>query len=266
MKLIGIRYCNVTSAGDAFADFFEHQLGLEVDRMGANGAFAGAITRAGASWVEVWQENEQMPAGQMLQLVVDDADAVAAHARAADANVKGPVDAHGERIYYVEAPDGTPMSFQSKRESDNPQADLGEAAAAGDEGAITRLVERGDVDLDARDGNGAAALHRAAFEGQREAFGKLVAAGADPNIRDGKFGATPAGWAIEGYRQLGALLAIEIDDFEHAIRKEDVAWARRFVERLPALRSATIEDGTTLREVAEATGNAELIALFEASS
>ena len=47
--------------------------------------------------------------------LVDDADAFAAQARKNGLAPKGPMDAHGERIYMLEGPDGLQMSFQSKR-------------------------------------------------------------------------------------------------------------------------------------------------------
>ena len=49
----------------------------------------------------------------MLQLVVSDADAYAEKARASGLLVNGPVDAHGERIYYVRSGSGLSISFQS---------------------------------------------------------------------------------------------------------------------------------------------------------
>ena len=77
--------------------------------------FAGAVYPAGdGSWVELWPSGEGMPAGTMLQLVVDDADAFATRARQQGFEATGPVDAHGERIYYLRNPDGLAISFQSK--------------------------------------------------------------------------------------------------------------------------------------------------------
>ena len=69
---------------------------------------------AGDSWIEVWPEGPGMPAGIMLQIVVDDADAWAERARANGLKPQGPTDAHGERIYYLQAPGGLPIAFQSR--------------------------------------------------------------------------------------------------------------------------------------------------------
>lgn len=54
-----------------------------------------------------------MPAGVMLQLMVDDADAFAAHAKGQGLELQRPMDAHGERIYFLKAPWGRRVSFQS---------------------------------------------------------------------------------------------------------------------------------------------------------
>ena len=76
--------------------------------------FSGAVFPAGESWIEMWPQSQEMPAGIMLQIVVDDADEMAARARENGLEPQGPTDAHGERIYYVQAPTGLPVSFQSK--------------------------------------------------------------------------------------------------------------------------------------------------------
>ena len=55
-----------------------------------------------------------MPAGIMLQIVVDDADVWAGNARKNGLEPTGPIDSHGERIYYLTAPGGLPIAFQSK--------------------------------------------------------------------------------------------------------------------------------------------------------
>lgn len=118
MKVLGIRYCAVSEQAGSLAEFLD-ALGLERRSMNgggsADGPFDGAVFPAGSSWIELWPTGEGMPAGTMLQVVVDDADAFARHARGNGLDPQGPVDAHGERIYYVEAPAGLSMSFQSTR-------------------------------------------------------------------------------------------------------------------------------------------------------
>jgi len=57
-----------------------------------------------------------MPKGIMLQIVVDNADAWAKRAIENGLVPQRPIDEHGERIYYLEAPGGVLVSFQSKLE------------------------------------------------------------------------------------------------------------------------------------------------------
>ncbi|MCZ6725916.1 MAG: hypothetical protein O7A98_01020 [Acidobacteria bacterium] len=121
MKVLGIRFCSVSAEAEKLAEFLDKGLGLptaggEVAPTDGQEAaeFQGCVFPAGESWIEVWPEGPGMPAGIMLQIVVEDADAWAQQARANGLDPEGPMDAHGERIYYLQAPTGLPMSFQSK--------------------------------------------------------------------------------------------------------------------------------------------------------
>ena len=125
MKILGMRFCRVARKDDAagLADMFE-KLGLSARDLGAQksgepgGDFQGAVFpiehNEENSWIEVWPAGEMMPEMTMLQIIVDDADAFAAEGRKNGLDVKGPDDAHGERIYYLEGPGGLPVSFQSR--------------------------------------------------------------------------------------------------------------------------------------------------------
>jgi hypothetical protein len=115
MRVLSIRYCSVTPQAEELAEFFR-ALGMQ-DRMNAApssaAVFAGAIFPAGDSWVEVWPQRPQMPAGVMLQIIVDDADAFADYAVSNGLTPQGPMDAHGERIYFLKGPGELQISFQS---------------------------------------------------------------------------------------------------------------------------------------------------------
>jgi len=112
------------------------------------------------------------------------------------------------------------------------------------------------------DETGATALHYAAFAGLREIVQLLLDGGADINSRDSQFGATPAGWAIEYLRERGGYLAIELSDFAYAIELGDARWVARFLRRFPALRQGRDINGKPFRELAEESGNREIMALF----
>lgn len=117
MKVLGIRFCKVSNDAEELAGFLGDGLGLPKTKMGEDGdPFCGAVFSVGAgeSWVEIWPEAPGMPAGTMLQIIVDDADVWAENARNNGLEPNGPMDAHGERIYYLDAPGGLPISFQSK--------------------------------------------------------------------------------------------------------------------------------------------------------
>ena len=112
MNVLGIRFCAVAEEAQPMAEFFTQGLGLPQRDLGGGDSFHGAVIPAGTSWIEIWQKSADMPAGLMLQIVVDDADAVAATARKNGIDVKGPMEAHGEKIYFAVAPGGLSVSFQ----------------------------------------------------------------------------------------------------------------------------------------------------------
>src|SRR5262245_51880651 len=92
-----------------------------------------------------------------------------------------------------------------------------QAAESGDLERVRQLVDAEPDLVRARNGEGATALHHAAFYGHRDLVVFLCGRGADVNARDTRFDATPSGWAIHYLRELGGLLAIEIEDVLHAI-------------------------------------------------
>jgi hypothetical protein len=106
-----MRLCYVSAEAEKFATVLDN-LGFSrraLDGCGVDG-FAGAIFEVGNGWIEVWPASEAMPAGIMAQLVVADADDVATRAKSSGLTPQGPVDAHGERIYFLTAPGGLQLS------------------------------------------------------------------------------------------------------------------------------------------------------------
>ena len=129
MEVLGIRFCSVTPDAASLASVLD-SLGLprrEMSDAGSPGfdaaAFSGAVFPAGTGWIEVWPEGPELPAGILLQIVVDDAVAFAAHAKKNGLDPQGPVDAHGERIYFLQAPSGLPITFQSALKEDPGEDD-----------------------------------------------------------------------------------------------------------------------------------------------
>jgi ankyrin repeat protein len=137
-----------------------------------------------------------------------------------------------------------------------------EAVNRGDVESVGTLLHSNAELINKRDERGATALHHAALGGHRAVVQLLVEHGAEINATDGQFGATPTGWAIEYLRELGGLLAIELDDFAHAIRRGDVEWVTRFLERFPALREASDTQGKPFKVLAHQSGSPEIACLF----
>ncbi len=118
MELKSLRFVAVSPEADALVEFLGLGLGFSCVAQslqeGNPDSPQGGIFHAGDSRLEVWPDGEGMPAGIMLQLEVDDADAVAAQARQQGLQPQGPMEARGERIYYLLAPGGLALTFQSK--------------------------------------------------------------------------------------------------------------------------------------------------------
>ena len=105
-------------------------------------------------------------------------------------------------------------------------------------------------------------LIAAAKQGNLERVNAIL--GADNSLVNQKdeSGATPAGWAIEYFRELGGHLAIELDDHAHAIQLRDTRWVARFLKRFPSLRQASDTKGTPFQRLARESGDPEIARLF----
>jgi hypothetical protein len=130
---------------------------------------------------------------------------------------------------------------------------------------VTRALDQRPELVGSRDETGATALHHAAFHGHRSIVNLLISRGAEINARDLEHDATPSGWAIHYLRELGGLLAIEIEDTLYAIRNRDVAWVERLVTRHPALVDASDVNGKPLAEHASESGVDSIAGLFSSA-
>lgn len=135
------------------------------------------------------------------------------------------------------------------------------AIKAGDADSVEHLLDCDAGLLERRDEAGATPLHYAALSGHRELVRLLVDRGADLNCLDDEFGATPAGWAIEYLRELGGVLAIEIDDLLFAIEQRDVKWVARLLHRFPSLKDQSDSNGILLKKHAESCGDERIAKL-----
>ena len=68
--------------------------------------------------------------------------------------------------------------------------------------------------------------------------------------------------AIEYLRERGGYLSIELADLAYAIELGDTRWVARFLERFPELRQGRAPNGMPFRQLAEESGNQEVLALF----
>lgn len=141
-----------------------------------------------------------------------------------------------------------------------------EVAEKGSVEEVRSILESHPELINANDESGATALHYAAFGGHRTVVEVLVQHGANINTHDARYGATPTGWAIEYLREMGGFLGIELDDFAHAIRRGDVEWSARFLQRFPKLRDATDKHGIPFRELAAQSGNPAIARMFESET
>jgi hypothetical protein len=155
------------------------------------------------------------------------------------------------------------MSFAGVGGRWHVSAELFSAVGAGDAERVRELLASEPEATLARDDEGATALHYATLNGHREIAELLIKSGADINARDDRFGATPAGWAIEYLRERDGLLGMEIEDVLFAIREKDVRWLRRFLTRLPALAGAMDAQRKAVAQYAAESGNDEIARLFE---
>ena len=85
-----------------------------------------------------------------------------------------------------------------------------ESASLGENDILFALLDAG-ADINARRGDGATALHQAAYDGDRTLVEALLARGADASLRDDVFDGTAAGWAFAGgHEDLGKALAARL--------------------------------------------------------
>ncbi|MYF27924.1 MAG: hypothetical protein F4029_05160 [Gammaproteobacteria bacterium] len=95
-------------------------------------------------------------------------------------------------------------------ESDIAAQALVECAGLREREMVYALIDSG-VDVNARRGDGATALHQASIDGDGELVDALLDRGADLSLRDAVYDGTAAGWALAGgHEELGKALAARL--------------------------------------------------------
>jgi len=124
MEVKSIRFCAISAEAAQLVEFLGLGLGFPciAKPLLADDPESpqGGVFPAGDSRIEVWPEGAGMPQGIMLQVIVDDANAFAAHAKANGLEIKGPMSAHGECIYFALAPGGLALTIQSPLPASDP--------------------------------------------------------------------------------------------------------------------------------------------------
>lgn len=106
-------------------------------------------------------------------------------------------------------------------------------AGHGSADGVTMLLDAGAA-INTRDGEGATALHRAAYANAVAVIDVLLARGADVDVRDPKWQATPLEWSVVTGRRLAAeRLAAVSRDLHALVRSGRVARARDVLREAP---------------------------------
>ena len=124
------------------------------------------------------------------------------------------------------------------------RVDLVFAAMDANQPESLRFLAGIGVKLDAMKGNFNTALHAAAMAGKLDLVQLLVELGADPNVREPRFNATPLGWAVHGQqvRVIEYLLPFATRIFD-AVQADSVERLQQLLQDDPTRARALDEQG-----------------------
>lgn len=128
----------------------------------------------------------------------------------------------------------------------------------------TRVALEHGADPDARDDGGATALHHAAWRGLADVIAALLEGGANRQLRDRQYDATPVGWANEsGQRRImDILLEHEPADLVDASWLGDVARVSSLLKNDPSLAHTTEDGRASPLRGAAFMGHTEIVRLL----
>ena len=142
------------------------------------------------------------------------------------------------------------------------------AARNGDLQKVKQGIEAG-IDVDAKSAYGATALFFACDRGQEEVVNYLLDQGADPNIKDTFYKATPVTWSMSGENQNITLSLIEHGgDFDailiNAVSGNDVEYAKKIIELKSEQKDSMVKARDAALRIKDEDQKKEMVALFAA--
>ena len=141
------------------------------------------------------------------------------------------------------------------------------AARNGDLTTVKKGIESG-IDVDAKSAYGATALFFACDRGHEKVVNYLLEQGADPNVRDTFYKATPVTWSMSGdNRNITLNLIKHGGNFDrvlmNAISQNDVDYAKQIVALKGSEKDAMIKARSAAMRIEDETKKAEMVAIFD---
>jgi outer membrane protein assembly factor BamB len=140
------------------------------------------------------------------------------------------------------------------------------AARNGDLELVKKGIESG-IDVDAKSAYGATALFFACDRGQEDVVNYLLARGADPNVKDTFYKATPVTWSMGENRNITLSLIEHGGDFEavlmNAVSGKDVEYAKKIVELKGDEKDSMVKARDAAMRIKDEEKREKMLAIFE---
>ena len=140
------------------------------------------------------------------------------------------------------------------------------AARNGDLTTVKQAIEAG-IEVDAKSAYGATALFFACDRGHEEVVNFLLEKGADPNIKDTFYKATPVTWSMSGDNQNITLALVEHGgDFEaillRAVTRNDADFAKKIIELKREKKETMVKARDAALRIKNEEQKEKMVALF----